>query len=350
MVPRKLVETFFGRFWILLAPVIAMPMAFLLLQDSVPAYRSSAVVWVGSSPAGNQVFGHYNPWLSPAANQANSINDLLATEAFRLQVLRGAGLVAPETPEPVVPAGLKIYSYAHGANLLTIVGEAPDAVSAQSLVDSAIKQFRARGTQEAEQNAGLSAEYYDQQLKVAEAEFTARKKAVDDYVRANPAAAIPGSAYNVGLDYQSLITRAEDQGLIVLTLQNSLQAVQRSLASAPQSQEAAFEVQDEPKVPAGPVPVSYMSRLGLPVAALLLGALISATYLYVVYRTDHTIQSAEDLEGLDVRVLGRVPQIEFDHGLGKVRGLGWIARSRNRDYARRTASSISSDRWAERGA
>jgi hypothetical protein len=71
------------------------------------------------------------------------------------------------------------------------------------------------------------------------------------------------------------------------------------------------------------------------------GTLLAATFAYFSYRTDHTIRTAADLKGLSVPVLGSVPDLRQSNGFLRHTPIGWFVAWRNRDFARRTAASIS---------
>lgn len=314
----------------------------MALNHSPVQYRASALVWIANPPGGAPALGHYNPYLSPSQNQANAFNDLLATESFRDAIASQADLPPlPGGDTPKLAPG-RVYAYSTGVNLLVIVGNAETAEQAKAEVAAAVSQFNERAATQSERQSGLSEQYYEQQLTVAQRELDARKAAVDDYVRSHPSAATPGSAASLNLDYQALLTRVKEQQDVVSSLQQSLQDVQLKRVAAPQNQEASFAVLDEPKLPEAPVPTSMTKRFGYPLAGLLFGLFISSSYLYVVYRTDHSVLSSEDLAGLNVSLLGRVP----DLNRSRVRwlpNLPLVPWGRHRDFARHTASAISSD-------
>jgi hypothetical protein len=340
LVPRKLVEIAFRRLWILAIPVALVPIAVMALNHNPVQYRASALVWIANPPGGAPALGHYNPYLSPSQNQANAFNDLLATESFRDAIAAQADL--PPLPGGDIPklAPGRVHAYSTGVNLLVIVGNADTAEQAKAAVAGAVAQFNQRAATQSERQSGLSEQYYEQQLTVAERELDARKAAVDDYVRSHHRqrirAQLPAEPRLPGAS-----TREEQQD-VVSSLQQSLQDVQLKRVAAPQNQEASFAVLDEPKLPEAPVPTSMTRRFGYPLAGLLFGLFISSSYLYAVYRTDHTVLSSEDLAGLNVSLLGRVPDLNRSR-LRWLPNLPLVPWGRHRDFARHTASAISSD-------
>ena len=119
-------------------------------------------------------------------------------------------------------------------------------------------------------------------------------------------------------------------------LRQSLQDAYLLSATSDLGQEARFSVQDFPSLPAAPILQSKTEEYGLPAAAMLMGALISASYLYITYRMDHTIRSSEDLAGIGVPVLSHVPQVSpYDNWPLHLR-----LKRRQRDFARRLAVAI----------
>ncbi|MGH2610347.1 MAG: hypothetical protein ACRDHF_14800, partial [Tepidiformaceae bacterium] len=91
------------------------------------------------------------------------------------------------------------------------------------------------------------------------------------------------------------------------------------------------------------VAASATARFGYPFAGLLLGIFIAAAYLYTVYRTDHSVLSSEDLVGLNVQLLGRVPELRQKSRLDAIPVISRFRGRQHRDFARHTASAISTN-------
>ncbi|OAI40206.1 hypothetical protein AYO38_06240 [bacterium SCGC AG-212-C10] len=345
MIPRKLAETICHRLWFLLLPVIVLPLVVVLVTAPQHEYQSTALVWVTIPPGGSPLLGTYNIYLSPAQNQVNGLNDLLASESFRLRVASDAGIATQDSGDeaPKARYPFSIYSFPRGTNVLEIVGRAQSAEEAQLLVSATITRFGESAQAQAEREANLGQEYYQQQLAVAQRDLDARRAQVSEYLAEHPGAAVPGSAAALNIDYQTLQKEVENQVRTVNDLQGRLQTVEFRLVSAPQTQEVSFVVQDPASLPNAPLPTSLTSRAMMPLAALLFGLIISCTYLYILYRTDHTIVSRQDVLVFGVPVLAEIPSLRPLPKLHGIPPLAWILERRYRHFARKTASTISAE-------
>lgn len=344
MIPIKLVETVFQKFWALILPAVLVPLLVLGLTHKPAEYQSHAVVWVSNPVAGeSSAIGYHNAYLTPAQNQAQVLNDLLATKSFRIAVVRSAGLVKTDASEQSASrtgANIKVWASSSGANLVSIWASAGSASDARALAGGVITEFTKRATDQFQKDSATSIAYYTQQLTVANQELATRQAALSDYLASHPKAANPSNPESLDVTYRTLVDRVTTQSTLIGQLQESLQSVQLREAAAPQTQQAAFSVEDAPSLPAAPLPTSVTKRLGLPVAGLLFGALIGAAYLYFAYRTDHSIRTAADLSALNVQMLGSVPDLHAAPGLLRWTPIGWFLDWRQRDFARTTAASI----------
>jgi len=345
MIPIKLVETIFHRYWAIVLPVILVPMLIIALTRSTPTYQSSAVVWVSLPVVDSSVqLGHNNPYLTPAQNQAQVLNDLISTESFRALIALDAGLVtASSSAEDVQWAAthLEVWATTSGTNLMSIVGAASSAKESQAIVAATIDNYLERATAELQRDSTLSAEYYTQQLAIAQQSLDERKAALSEYIRQNPRAVDPTNPASLDINYRTLVEQVDGQTTLVTNLSSALQAVQLRQAAAPQTQQAAFAVQDPANLPTAPLPTSMTSKIGLPFAGVVFGLLVGIGYIYVSYRTDHTIRTAADLAEVDVALLGSVPNLSPGPWFLRNTPVGWFIRWRQRDFARKTAASIS---------
>ena len=193
MIPIKLVETIFLKYWALLIPALLVPLLVIGLTHESEKYQSTATIWVSQPVAGESAaIGHTNNWVTPAQNQAQVLNDLFSTEAFRVEMLRAAGLVDSSMTEKdakSAAARVSIWASSSGANLVHITSTAAAPETAKKLVDAAIDQYLVRATTEFQRDAELSTTYYTQQLAVANQELATRQAALASYLASHPRAA-----------------------------------------------------------------------------------------------------------------------------------------------------------------
>ncbi|MCC7363135.1 MAG: hypothetical protein IT303_02090 [Dehalococcoidia bacterium] len=337
MVPRKLIETLFRNKLALVLPVIIVPLVVMSFSTSQPSYRSTATIWVSDPVDSDALLGHMSAYHTPAQNQAIVVSDLLSTRAFRLAVMQRAGFMQNE--DDPAPAYSSIWAGATGVNLLQIgaVTSAPDV--APRIVQAVIDEYLARATDESKKGLEGTSQYYRTQLGVAELELEERRGDLATFLAANPSATLTGRTL-ADLQYQALQANVDYQTRVVQELANQIQSLELRLSSSPDSQRAAFSMQDAPVTPVAPLPVSVTRRFGMPLAAVLFGVLISAAFIFVRYRSDHSLASFEDLSGLAVVPLGVVPELTAPGLIRRiplVRRLPWTRQS---GFARRTARGI----------
>lgn len=340
MIPRKLLEAVFRRLWLLVIPVVVTPLIVLGLTTTTPKYQSVATVWVSQpSNIGPSALGQAaNPYITAAGAQAQVLSDLLTTKSFRADVAKAAGLPAGTASTTLV--GREVQVSTAGANLIAVVATGPDPQLLQGLVNGVISQYQARSADESQRQTAIAVQYYTNQIDLANKELDTRRAALAAYTTAHPTASNPQTP---DIQYTQLVTAVDAQQQVVDGLTTSLQDAQLKAASAPQSLEASFSVQDPANLPSTPEPVSLTKRVGYPIAALIFGMLISIVYVYITYRTDHAIRSSEDLLGLEVPLLGVIPDLPPLHsrGLGRFAPWVWIPTASRREYARAVAASIS---------
>ena len=338
MIPRKLIENAFTRWWMLLIPVVLAPALVLVLTPTADQFESTASVWVarpGNIDPG-ALTRSANPYQSVADSQVQVFSDLLNTQAFRGTVAAAAGLRGSDG-QKIVGRSIRVVSV--GPNLIEIRATSSSADLAQKLGTALIAQYQARSEAESQRETSIAVEYFTNQMTLAQTELDHRRVTAAAYLQAHPSAADPRT---VDPEYQRLLGATDSQAKVVDGLLSSLQNAQRAAASAPQGLQAAFSVQDSPNQPLAPLHVSIAKRLGYPLVAFVVGVLLSAGIVYVRFRTDHSIRSQEDLRGLSVPLLAVVPDLRPTNHvrLAAAFTLGWTSRRWRVGDARSVAASI----------
>jgi hypothetical protein len=321
----------------ILAPIVT---AGMIVHE--PAYYSQANVWVArpTNVDPGEMFRSAPYWETPAQTQATVMRDLLGTRSFRAAVAEAAGLGEGGVGRVWKEVGIA----ATGTNVLAVTATSPNPGDARRLVTAVLAVYEQKATENATETAQKQVDYFTVQLEAASQEMSKRQAAVDAYLAANPGADDP---FRPDRTYVSLTGAVDAQRLVVNSYTDSLLGAQTTAASAPQAIAATFSVEDTASSPAL-IGESVTKRYGYPLVAILIGAAISATYLYVIFRIDHAIRTSHDLVDLPVPVLGFVPQVKG----GKPRFLSaaplrWLWFGNNRDYARHVAASMSANTLVE---
>jgi hypothetical protein len=341
-VPRKLVEAAFRRSWLLILPVVLVPAAVVALVTFPDTYESSGTAWVSDASSLGGLSGTAPAYSDKTASerQAEILGDLLQTRAFRLAVAAGAGLVpagATEREAAAIADDLygRIAAVVAGPNLVSVKASASTAEEAKLIAASVIAQYQLRALTETTRDAATILTYFQTQVAEAQAQVDASRAAVAAYVASKPSVTATPDA-----EYQRLLALSGVHEASLARVLQSQQDAQASAAAITASAQTIFVVQDLPVVPAAPLGVPLMKRAAYPGAGLVLGAFISAAILWLSYRTDRSIRSAEDIEELDVNVLGAIPELKPADIARRFTPLRWAGFMR-RNYARKVAASIS---------
>lgn len=377
MIPRKLILQALRWLPLLVFPVVLAPALVMYVQrDQVQQYQSVATIWVLDPEQIQQAALNIdNSYLTPAQRQVSVIKDLLQTQSFRIQIAQLAGLAGPvptNTSVPGTPTGDPVAAStaspsasalvgtdaalsgalgpqrmaeigkligavvdvsATGANLLTVTVTLPQGEGARRIGQAVIAAYDGRLREESTRQDAIALAYFEQQLTVADIELSRRREARENYVAAHPGVDLVQTG---DFDYRVLASEVEAQTAIVTGLQAAIQRTHLEAVSASQALAARIHVLDQPSLPATPLVRSRVQEFGLPAAALGMALILSAAYLLLVYRLDHTIRSAEDLADIGVPFLGYAPWIRA--GGAWWRPGRWTGRSGDR--ARRIASSF----------
>lgn len=312
MIPRKLVETFFRRLWLLALPVLVVPVLATFLAEFPVEYRSSVRVWVSPLEGVGADRRPTSTTKTAAETQVEVLSDLLATDVFRTDVAVAANLIPANADEGAQAAArAKVEQAVSIAPLgphlfgLSATSEAP--AEAQAIAAAVISRYQERIRAEAERQSAAVVDYYRTQVAVANGDLDRIQAELDAHLVAFP---IAGDPLQLDTERLRLQRRVEDQRNLVEELSAALREAERVAVAAPNSQLAAFNVEDPPRLPREPEPVPLTKRALYPAAGLMLGLFLSTAYLYFSYRTDHSIRSREDLAGLPVPLLGYVPELK----------------------------------------
>ncbi|MFN0095115.1 MAG: hypothetical protein ACKVVT_10130 [Dehalococcoidia bacterium] len=342
MIPRKLAETVFRNWWLAILPALIAPALVLATQRHAVVFESSATAWVAEgSPFPQESTRRYDPDATLASDQVQVIVDLLSTRAFREEAAELAGLTtgADSSGARALAGeylGRQVAVFAAGPNLVALEASADRPDEAQKMVAAVIAAYERRLKESADERATVSVAFFASQVRTSQDELVRVQSELQTYRNTLPAAAVAASP-----EFTRLQSRVDAQVRVVERLVEALTQAELNAASGAGAAATSFTVQDVASLPSAPLGQSMKDRATLPAAAVVLGALFGCALLYLRYRGDHSIRSAEDVAGLGVPILAHIP--ELNDAVGNHAAAGYLAglRPSRRDLARRAAAAIS---------
>lgn len=330
----------------LILPAVLAPIAVVALVRNTAVYESTATVWV-SQLSGIETATVNRPTQleeSPAERQVQVLADLFSIAAFREAAAARASMVPASASERERAAAgqslaASVSAAVVGSNVISISAKDGDPATAQRKLKAVVEEYQARVRAEAAREAEVVLAYYENQVVQAQKDLAGLYTDLQAYTATLP---VRSSTVQLPPDakLQQLQSRVDAQERLLDVLLSARQDAQIRAAAGPGSVDALFTIQDQANLPLDPLGIPATKRFGYPLAGLVFGLFASAGYLFLVYRTDQSIRSAADLEGLDVAVLGSVPELESGALFSRYTPLRWTGLL-NRDYARRVAAAIS---------
>jgi hypothetical protein len=300
--------------YLLLVPfLVILPLAIVFsLATRKTTYGSSSIVWV-EPPVFLQAAQQagYNGYLSPAQNEANTANELLATDSFAEAVAKAVNKSDVPITATMVRNGTSIY--ANGVYSLTIAHRDKDGRVPPVIVKGVVDELKSEYAVQAQKDAELAKDYYNAQLPSDRAAADSANQALAQYISQHPGAASSGT----DPQYLSLQTAAQQAQNQYLTTRQNLARVNDLTGATLEAFANTITVRDDAKQ-AVIMPVSKRTLLAAPAGGLLLAISLAAAMYTFLLRTDNSIRVAEDLQVLPgLALLGSVPDVS------SVKKRGW---------------------------
>jgi hypothetical protein len=289
--------------------LIALPLsiAFVALTGATK-YQSTGTVWV-ARPAllGSWVPNGWNDYISPAANQAQFVQQRLKTAVFAERVAEQAG---DGFAGVITTADVKSGTWAaeQGPNLLTIGYTGGDAETARRIAQAAIDTYAEVEREETIAVSKQAEEFYTREQESVAKERDEAANALSAYVRVTP-----GLSFEVrerDAEYQRLESERKQAQDAYNASAAKLMGIKQLIAQTQEGQSQTFQPTDAPAQPLAPLPRSKMGIIGPPALAFLLAAAIAAAMFGFLFRTDSTLRSIDDLVMLPgIQLLGIIPDV-----------------------------------------
>jgi len=305
---ERILELVFRHKVLLALPIVfgLIGGVFALSLADAPYYRSYAAIWVERpTDLSGASFTDFNPWASPAQNQASSMKELLGLDAFATKIIARA---RPNTTDPWALLELRsnTYIYPGGSHVLYVDHRSQDPYLAQRMVTATIDEYTNLYTSQIRERAQKAKMFYEEQLNAARNQLELTTGELRAYVARNPQLA------GVPLDRppSSALRDAEFARLVAAdeTARGNYDQLLQKFADSQISANTVdgtvpnFLVMDEPKLPTVAIQPGKRALLMPPMFGLTGGFLISATGFLIYMRLDRRIHLANDLSFIDPSV------------------------------------------------
>jgi uncharacterized protein involved in exopolysaccharide biosynthesis len=317
------------RRWFVFLPIlVVLPLAATIYgHHHVEVYQTTAQLYVTrSSQLSALTAQDYNPYLSPNANEANVMNELLQSETFDVQVARSTGLAtlnlatrAEQDAAAIrIQADTIIFASTAGPDAIFLTVQDKDPYTAEEIASALITNF-----QQYDSTSHLALDqqteaFYQQQVQAAKAQVQQDAQKIAAYLAAHPSASQNGTGAQ-DFQYQQLETTYTQDQNNATQLQSTLTSVQLDEA-ANKAGLQSIRVQDPPQValsltvPKKQLLIYTFAAVGgaLGLILLIAGAMVLLDRKVYTVRDVEAIFTAAGLEIPAIEVLSIISQREWD--------------------------------------
>jgi uncharacterized protein involved in exopolysaccharide biosynthesis len=279
------------------------------------SYTGSASLWVETpSYFGSTVTpALWNIYLTPAENQADTLNELLSTDAFLNQIgdkLKSTGVVTDDATLGAILGSVSTHMHvtANGTHLVGLTFSNQRQAICTAVLTVTIQLFQERLIAAQVEQADLSTSFLSGQLTSAKARVDASQAALQKYLADHPGLKTETTPPAIQSDLDKLVAQLQKDQADVAQLQTSLDQVTFTGAAAQRLVETNTKLIDPPTITKTGLlgDNSSLKRAALfSLACFTLGA----TYLLLLVWVDKTARDAKELDSrLKVPVLATVPR------------------------------------------
>lgn len=339
----KILEAFFRHKVLILLPIVLIPLLVgpIALISAPVYYESWMGVWVDRPQYLTFSQSGWNQYITPAQNQANSLNEQLRTRSFVMDIAKRtqlAPLVGNAKGEDrilsIFNTGLSITPT--GDHLLVIHFRADTARLSYDLLNATLDAFKENASTDRVNQASLAISFYQSQLQDAQDQLTKLTSTARQYIASNPRLGSlspqPGTQTDPVLPVTStdaqladLMGQIQFQQKEIDRLRGTLSQAQFDASAGLEAQDLGFQVIDAAQVPSAPTR-ALRKQLIYPIAGLAAGFAFAAILLVLLVAGDRAVRSEGDLP-TTARVLGVMPQLKLK--------LRRVPKSARRDAMRR---------------
>jgi capsular polysaccharide biosynthesis protein len=248
----------------------------------------------------------FNPYISPASNQVNSMRELLTTRMFLTAVAARVDGTNEVSPYRLATLGSRVLIWPGGEHVVNVQAKAASAEEAAKIAQAVIDEFGAVFARQLKETATREAEFFKEQVALTKADYDKASTDLQALLRLRPALATaavrPGNVTDP--EYGRLLV-AHETALGQYDKMVDRYAAAQIAATSASAISVYFAVIDRPEVPSFPVAPGKKALLAKPMTGILAGVLASAGIFLLSWRLDRKVRYPTDLAfaGNDVVIL-----------------------------------------------
>jgi uncharacterized protein involved in exopolysaccharide biosynthesis len=277
-----------------------------------PSYKATAQIWVdspsyfgsGATPSG------WNQYLTPAQNEADSLNQLLATRAFDSALYAGSASALPDPADRMrALTSSKLTIVSLGTHLVVVSAVCDHPPTCVAIVNTAMDVLKQLQIQFEKDQATAGMAFVSGQLKDAQSSLSTAEAALQTYLTEHPGTKVDPVTDNNPPELARLLTPALQLRAKVADLQSSLDRDQYISSVSTSVIESGPRVVDAPQVVGtGLTGDGTSKRTAVIVAGCCLA--VGLGYLFILAWVDKTARDPRELEKrLEVAVVATIPRL-----------------------------------------
>ncbi|MGI8968677.1 MAG: hypothetical protein ACR2GA_06205 [Chloroflexota bacterium] len=305
---RRYLDTFQRLWFIVLVPILVLPIASVLWARSQPTKQAvTANIWVDQTSA--RLVGNGNPYITASGTVSSYFTELLRTSSFDLSAARAAPLYwRPLAHRPnakdLVQADLskQVQAQSGGANLVTLTYQTTAGAAGKQLLRSVLREAAHHISGYYQQGLLKNKTALEAQLKQTRSQLATASTHLSAYLTKHQLTPQDVPSQELADPHLQALTQA------VQSNQSSVKGYQQQIAtlSGASALSGAFRVVDKPSAAASATSKkAQILPLGI---GVLLGLLLGLGFLVARTAMDQTLHFADEVPMLlNLPVLAVVP-------------------------------------------
>lgn len=307
-----MLELIFRHKYLVFTPIVlGLALGILALSASTSTlYSTHASIWIErpTDLSGGE-FTEFNPYLSPAQNQANAMGELMSLNSFAARVLQRISPSGSAAGIDVNQLRRDVFFTAAGDHVVYVSARSKDPATAQSTVKAVVDEYSALYRTQIKDRAERAKAFYQEQLTIAKGSmetasadlraYLARNPQLASVDLANPPSSVLRDTEFARLRSAELVAQEHHKDLLDKYAESQISL------SAANGASANLTLIDEPGLPTQPLERGRRAMLMPLILGLGVGLSVSGAIVFALWRLDRTLRLPQDivLQGLDVPVM-----------------------------------------------